>query len=52
MREARAHFRAVGSKDKTLRVFSAQEGGAQHCQIDNMTLGTTYIHDWLQEKLS
>ncbi|MBT3349682.1 MAG: alpha/beta hydrolase [Nitrospinaceae bacterium] len=51
MREARAHFRAVGSKDKTFRVFSAREGGAQHCQIDNMTLGTTCIQDWLQEKL-
>jgi hypothetical protein len=51
MWEARALFRAVGSKDKTLRVFSVKEGGSQHCQIDNLTLGTTYMYDWLQEKL-
>jgi dipeptidyl aminopeptidase/acylaminoacyl peptidase len=51
IREAHALFRAVGSKDKTLRVFSVKEGGSQHCQIDNLTLGTTCMYDWLQEKL-
>lgn len=51
MREALAHFRAVGSRDKTFRVFSKKEGGAEHCQLDNMTLGTSYIFDWLQTKL-
>ena len=51
MREALAHFRAVGSSDKTFRVFSKKEGGAEHCQLDNMTLGTSFIFDWLQTKL-
>ncbi|MFC1492061.1 alpha/beta hydrolase family protein [Nitrospinota bacterium] len=50
-REARALLRAVGSKDKTLRIFTVKEGGAQHCQGDNMSLGATYVFDWLQEKL-
>jgi hypothetical protein len=25
----------VGSKDKTLKVFTVAEGGAEHCQVDN-----------------
>jgi dienelactone hydrolase len=48
---ARKCFRAVGSKDKTLKVFTGREGGAQHCQMDNITLGAHYIHDWLRKKL-
>ena len=52
MRDARKLFNAAGSKDKTFKVFTAKEGGAQHCQRDNMTLGTTYIYDWLQRKLA
>ncbi|MFC1491234.1 alpha/beta hydrolase [Nitrospinota bacterium] len=49
--DARRLFRAVGSKDKTFKVFTVAEGGAQHCQRDNLSLGTAYIFDWLQEKL-
>jgi dienelactone hydrolase len=48
---AEALIQAVGSEDKTLKIFTVEEGGAQHCQRDNMSLGTTYIFDWLQEKL-
>lgn len=51
MGDAYKLFNAVGSKDKTFKAFTAKEGGAQHCQSDNMTLGTTYIYDWLAEKL-
>ncbi len=51
-KEARLLFKAVGSKDKTLKIFTVKEGGAQHCQRDNMSLGTTYIFDWLKEKLN
>jgi len=29
-----------GSRDKTLRVFTAEEGGAQHCQRDYLTLSS------------
>lgn len=49
---ARKLYKASGSKDKTLKIFTVKEGGAQHCQRDNMSLGTTYIYDWLQEKLN
>lgn len=48
---ARKEFEEVGSKDKTLKVFTREEGGAQHCQGDNATIGTTYIADWLSDKL-
>ena len=37
--DAQALYDACGSKDKTLRVFTAEEGGAQHCQRDYLTLG-------------
>lgn len=49
--DARALLDAVGSKDKTLKVFTAEEGGAQHCQRDNMSLGVAYIADWLADRL-
>lgn len=49
--DARALFEAVGSEDKTMRVFTAAEGGAQHCQHDYLTLASTAFADWLAEKL-
>ena len=49
--DARKLFNAVGSKDKTLKIFTVKEGGSQHCQRDNLSLGVTYIADWLMEKL-
>tara|TARA_B100000686_G_scaffold157453_1_gene165169 strand:- start:10751 stop:11926 length:1176 start_codon:yes stop_codon:yes gene_type:complete len=51
MHYARSLFNAVGSKDKTFKIFTVKEGGSQHCQRDNLSIGTTYIYDWLQEKL-
>ena len=30
--DAEKLFNAIASKDKTMRVFNAAEGGAQHCQ--------------------
>jgi hypothetical protein len=51
MDDARALFEAVGSTDKTLRIFSRAEGGAQHCQSDHLVHGATVIFDWLAEKL-
>jgi pimeloyl-ACP methyl ester carboxylesterase len=41
----------VGAKDKTLKVFTRAEGGYHHCQIDNASVGTAYMWDWLEEKL-
>jgi hypothetical protein len=42
----------VGSKDKTLKIFDEDEGGAEHCQVDNRQVGTDYICDWLAKRLA
>lgn len=49
--DAQALYNASGSKDKTLRVFTAEEGGAQHCQRDYLTLGVATMWDWFEDKL-
>lgn len=48
---AQALYDASGSKDKTLRVFTAEEGGAQHCQRDYLTLGVATMWNWFEDKL-
>ena len=44
-------FEKVGSKDKTLKVFTREEGGYHHCQIDNVSVGVAYMWDWLETRL-
>ncbi len=51
MEVARQLYEAVGSHDKTLKVFTADDGGAEHCQADNRQVGIDYIADWLALKL-
>ena len=34
-----------------LMVFTAEEGGAQHCQRDYLSLGAATMFDWLEDKL-
>ena len=51
MKEARALFRAVGSKDKTFRAFQGTDGGAQHCHLDYLSPVVQYMGDWLRDKL-
>ncbi|MBC7781567.1 MAG: alpha/beta fold hydrolase [Proteobacteria bacterium] len=40
-------YEAVGSRNKTLKTFSVEEGGAEHCQVDDRQMGVDYIADWL-----
>jgi dipeptidyl aminopeptidase/acylaminoacyl peptidase len=49
---ARLLYNAVSSKQKTLKIFTAEEGGSEHCQGDNRFLGATYVADWLADHLS
>jgi dienelactone hydrolase len=44
-------FQAVGSKQKTLKVFTKEEGGFHHCQVDNVTIGLHYMWDWIADVL-
>ena len=39
-------FDAVGSKHKTLKVLSREEGGYHRCQIDNVSSGVAY--GWIE----
>ena len=32
---------------KHLKIFTAEEGGTEHCQVDNRPMGMDYIADWL-----
>lgn len=44
-------YSAVGSRDKTLKVFTHEDGGFEHCQVDNRPVGTDYIADWLSARM-
>lgn len=41
----------VNSPRKELRIFSAKEGGEQHCSIGNMSLATNAMADWIADVL-
>lgn len=49
---ARQLYDAVGAKDKTLKIFNANDGSIVHCQVDNRQVGTDYIADWLAARLA
>jgi dienelactone hydrolase len=44
-------FDAVGSKEKTLKIFTREEGGFHHCQVDNITIGVHAMWDWVCDVL-
>lgn len=49
--EAQLCFDKVGSRRKTFRVFTREEGGFHHCQIDNLSIGVAAFADWLEDVL-
>jgi len=49
--DAQALYDACGSQDKTLRVFTPEEGGAQHCMRDYAVLGVAEMWNWFEDKL-
>jgi dipeptidyl aminopeptidase/acylaminoacyl peptidase len=40
-------YAALKTSRKTLRIFTPEEGGAEHCQVDDRPLGIAYIADWI-----
>jgi fermentation-respiration switch protein FrsA (DUF1100 family) len=48
--EARTLYEKLVTR-KHLKLFTAEEGGAEHCQVDNRPMGIDYIADWLVETL-
>jgi fermentation-respiration switch protein FrsA (DUF1100 family) len=51
LEEARKLYDRVGFKNKTLKIFTEAEGGAEHCQVDNRQLGVDFIGDWLMKTM-
>ena len=49
---AKRLFNAVGSEQKTLKIFTREEGGFHHCQVDNVTIGVHTMFDWIADVLS
>ena len=48
---ARKTIDAAGSKRKELKIFTREEGGYHHCQVDNVSIGTAYMWDWVADVL-
>lgn len=42
---------AVNSQKRELKIFTADEGGVEHCQVDNASNGTDYMCDWIANVL-
>ncbi|MBW2369625.1 MAG: dipeptidyl aminopeptidase, partial [Deltaproteobacteria bacterium] len=42
---------AVNSPNRTMKTFTREDGGVEHCQADNNRLGVEYIADWVAEVL-
>lgn len=47
----RTYEGAVGASSRELKVFKRTEGGAEHCQVDNLMSGVAYMTDWFAEQL-
>ena len=45
-------FDSVGSKQKALKVFTREEGGFHHCQVDNPTIAVHYMWDSISDVLN
>ena len=41
----------MNSPGRKLKVFTLEEGGAEHCQADNNAMVVDYIADWVVEIL-
>jgi len=44
-------YEAVGSARKTIKIFSPEEGGAEHAHVDNRQVGIDFAADWLMANL-
>ena len=46
-----SYAQAVNSPRRELRIFSAEEGGAEHISIDNLPVVGAFIADWIAETI-
>ena len=50
--EAPKLFDAIGSRKKHFKIFTAEEGGAEHAHVDHRQLGVGFAADWLSDTLA
>jgi len=43
-------YEACGSKEKGLKIFTVEDGGSQHCVIDNLSMASNWISDWWMDQ--
>jgi len=51
VQNAQKLYDAVGSKNKTIKIFTTEEGGAEHAHVDNRQVGIDFAADWLADNL-
>jgi fermentation-respiration switch protein FrsA (DUF1100 family) len=51
LREAKLLYEKIGSANKHLKIFTEEEGGREHCQVDHRQIGIDYAGDWLLENM-
>lgn len=44
-------YDAVGSTNKTIKIFHTMEGGAEHAHVDNRQIGIDFAADWLESHM-
>lgn len=49
--DALASFDQTKAPGKQLKVFRKDEGGIEHCQLDNRAFGSDYISHWFAQVL-
>jgi dienelactone hydrolase len=45
----RSYEQAINSPKRELRVFTAEEGGAEHVSLDHLPLASSFVADWIDE---
>lgn len=48
----RSYEQAVRSPRADLKIFTAREGGVEHCSADNMEPVRSYISDWIHDRFA
>jgi dipeptidyl aminopeptidase/acylaminoacyl peptidase len=51
LENAKALFQAIGSSRKEMRVYTREEGGASHVQLDRQEPAASLIADWFLDRL-
>jgi dipeptidyl aminopeptidase/acylaminoacyl peptidase len=49
--EAKTLYDKLGTAKKTLKIFDVEDGGAEHCQVDDRPAGINFMADWLSENV-